>query len=572
MEEFSILAAVAVAVIVAVAHFAPRLGVAAPVLLVLAGIGASYVPGTPHLDMDPHLILTVVLPPLLYAAAITVPAVEFRRNFSAISSLAVLLVIVSALVTGLLLHWLVPEIPLAIAIALGAVIAPPDAVAATSVGKRLGLPPRLLVVLEGEGLVNDATALVLLRSAVAAGAGGVSLLDVTADFLRAVVIGLLVGVVIGLVAVRVRAFLDDPVLITAVSLTVPFVAFVPAEELHASGVLAVVVAGLVTGYQSSHHFEAQDRVTERINWRTVQLLLENGVFLLMGYQIESLVSDVRGSDDLGVGGTVLLGLLLTVVLVALRMAFMIPLTAWLRAQQRRGVAMAPRLGALQEHLGTIAPEEASSGRRLRHVQRRVDRKLADLQQLERNALGWRGGAVLGWSGMRGVVTLAAAQSLPADTPWRSQLILVAFVVALVTLVVQGTSLPWVIRVLGVRGTDEQAARVELDGLLTEISQVMTDALDNPDLVRSDGRRFSERALAKGRTQQELFTRYVSTATPEDQARLDEHRELRMLLLEAGAAALRDCRTSGEWNSGTLARAQSLLDAEVIHLENGVPGR
>src|SRR4051794_36563847 len=189
MEEYSLVGAAAVLLIVLIARFAPKLGVAAPVLLVMAGIGLSYIPGSPEIDLDPHLILTVVLPPLLYAAAITVPASDFRRNIGAISALAVLLVIVSAVVCGLILWWLIPDVPFAAAIALGAVIAPPDAVAATSIGKRLGLPPRLLLVLEGEGLVNDATALVMLRSAIAATAGAVTVWGVAWDFGQAVVIG-----------------------------------------------------------------------------------------------------------------------------------------------------------------------------------------------------------------------------------------------------------------------------------------------------------------------------------------------------------------------------------------------
>ena len=417
MEEVATLGAVAVLVIVAVAHFARRLGVAAPVLLVLVGIAASYVPGAPEVEPNPQLILAVVLPPILYSAAITVPASDFRRNFRAISALAVVLVLVSALVTGLLLHWLLPDLGLATAIALGAVISPTDAVAATSVAKRLGLPPRLVTVLEGEGLVNDATALVLLRAAVAATAGAVSFAGVAGDFVLAVVLGALVGAVVGVVSVRVRSRLDDPVLTTVISLTVPFVAFAPAEEVQASGVLAVVVAGLITGHESAARFSARDRLSERINWRTIQVLLENGVFLLMGYEIHEIVSDVSGGPGLGVPRTVLIGLLLAGVLMVLRMAFMLPLVWWLRRGERRAVAVAPHLSAAVDRLDGLGDGPGSPWHATRsRLQRRLRTRIADAEALAKEGLGLRGGAVLGWSGMRGVVTLAAAQSLPSDVP------------------------------------------------------------------------------------------------------------------------------------------------------------
>jgi hypothetical protein len=268
--QLGVLAIAAVLAIVSVAKVAPRVGVAVPIALVVVGIVASYLPFVPNLDVDPHLILTVVLPPILYSAAVNVHATDFRRNVKAIGGLSVLLVVISAIAVGFLLHWLIPDLGLAAAIALAAVVSPPDAVAAISIGKRLGLPPRLVTVLEGEGLINDATALVMLRSAVAATAGVVSLWDVLGDFAFAVLAGLVIGLLAGLLTVWIRAKLDEPVLTTAISFTVPFLAFVPAEEIHASGVLAVVVAGLVTGHQSARHFTAQDRISERTRGRPGQ--------------------------------------------------------------------------------------------------------------------------------------------------------------------------------------------------------------------------------------------------------------------------------------------------------------
>jgi NhaP-type Na+/H+ or K+/H+ antiporter len=573
-EQLAVLGTVAVLVIVAVAHVAPRLGVAAPVLLVLVGIGASYVPGAPEVEVDPHLILAVVLPPILYSAAITVPAADFRRNVRAISALAVVLVVVSAFVSGLLIYSLLPDLDLAAAIALGAVVSPPDAVAATAIGKRLGMPPRLVTVLEGEGLVNDATALVMLRSAIAATAGAVSFWGVIGDFALAVALGALVGAVVGVVSVKIRSRLDDPVLTTVISLTVPFVAFVPAEQLHASGVLAVVVAGLVTGHQSAQHFSAQDRISERINWRTIQLLLENGVFLLMGYEIHLILDDVSNSSGMGISQTVLLGLLVTVVLVSLRMLFMLPLVAWLRSSERRAAEAAPFLSATMARLDDVRhePRTPREAARLRFFRRKLRTRIADVEALSRDGLGWRGGAVLGWSGMRGVVTLAAAQSLPAEVPYRSQLILIAFTVALVTLVGQGTTLPLLIRRLGIRGTDAEADQRELAALVEELAEVMSSRLDSPDLRRPSGGPFAADIVDQVRVYNSEIARRLADTDATGRSTVDQRRELRRMLLETGQLALVDARASGTYAARTVERAQAILDAEMVRLEAGsTPG-
>lgn len=568
MEEYALLAVAAVLVIVGVAHVAPRLGVAAPVLLVVVGVVASYLPGAPELVFEPEWILAVVLPPILYSAAITVPAADFRRNFRAISALAVVLVLGSAFATGLLVHWLLPDLGLATAIALGAVISPPDAVAATAVGKRLGLPPRMVTVLEGEGLVNDATALVMLRSAIAASAGAVTFWGVLGDFVYAVAVGGVIGAVIGLVTVRVRARLDDPVLTTSLSLVVPFLAFVPAEEVHASGVLAVVVAGLITGHESARHFTTQDRISERINWRTLQMLLENGVFLVMGYEIHVILDGVSRDGDLEVAEAIGLGLLLSGLLVVLRMAFMLPLTAWLRRSERRAAGAAAYLSEaverIEEHRAA-QPDGVGSGR-ARYVEQKLRQRIVDAEALSREGLSRRGAVVLGWSGMRGVVTVAAAQSLPEETAYRSELILVAFTVALVTLVVQGTTLPLLIRRLRLRGTDAEADRRELAGLLGELAEVMGARLDSPDLRTVAGTRFDPAVVGQVRAYNDELARRLSTLDGGSSELLDERRELRRILLEAGQLALVDARAEGTYAARTIQQAQTILDTEMLRVD------
>lgn len=358
----------------------------------ILGVILSYVPGLPEIEIEPELILAVVLPPILYAAAVNVPVTDFRRNLRAITGLSVVLVVISAVVVGFLLTWLLPGLPLAAAIALGAVVSPPDAVAATSIGKRLGVPSKLVTVLEGEGLVNDATALVLLRSAVAAIAGSFSFVEIAGDFAFAA-IG--IGVAVGLVTVWARSRINQPTLTTAISFVVPFLAFLaflPAESVHASGVLSVVVAGLVTGYKSARHLSAQDRISERMNWRTIQLLLENGVFLVMGLQISGIIENVE-EEGLDVWAGVGIGLLVVVALTVLRALFMIPLVISLRFEQRRAVGMLDRAEDFLANMNSPEMVARASEKRRNGIQRRIENQRSDWETLAREGLGWRGGAV-----------------------------------------------------------------------------------------------------------------------------------------------------------------------------------
>ena len=560
MQEVALLAVVAVLIIVAVSYVAPRLGVAAPVLLVVVGMACSRLPGAPHVVVEPEWILVVVLPPILYSAAVNVPVMDFRRNFRTIGALSVLLVVGSAFGTGLLIWWLLPEIGLPAAIALGAVISPPDAVAATSIGKRLGLPPRLVTILEGEGLVNDATALVLLRTAVAAIAGTVSFWGALGDFGRAVLIGVVVGAVVGLVSVWARSRIQDqPVLTTAISFVVPFLAFIPAEELHASGVIAVVTAGLITGHLSARKFTAHDRISERTNWRTIQLLLENGVFLLMGFEITAVVSDVRASGE-SVWTAFSLGLLATFVLIVLRVVFVVPLIALLRHQQRRADQLTGRIEAV---LGMISAQPPD--KRYERATRALQRKHADATFFASEGLGWRGGAVLAWSGMRGVVTLAAAQSLPTDVPHRAELVLIAFTVAIVTLLLQGGTLPTLIKLLGIRGNDEDHERREYARLAAELMAATQALLENSALERENGKPFDDEVLAKARERglamAEILDKML-TADRDPDSLLHQQRELQRLFLDAQQNALLDARAGGTYSSHTLERAQNFIDSQA----------
>lgn len=591
--DYALLVLFGILTIVAVASVAPKLGVAAPLVLVVIGTACSFIPALPPIEFEPGLLLSLVLPPILYAAAVNVPLVDLRRNIKPIAGLSVLLVIVSALAVGVLMHALIPVLSFPAAVALGAVVSPPDAVAATAIAKRLGLPPRLVTILEGEGLVNDATALVLLRSAIAAAAGSVALWQVVGEFLLAAFGAIAVGLAIGFVTVWLRSKLTNPVLNTTVSFAVPFLAYLPAEKLHASGVLAVVVAGLVTGHQSARYFSAQNRINERINWRTVQFVLENGVFLLMGLELRTLIVKVQGEQ--GIVTALEFGLLTTALLAAVRVVFVIPLIALLRRDQRRAAQAGKDLETAIRRIDKPVDSPESLAPNTARRRRFLVRRRADVNFFTSQGLGWRGGTVLAWSGMRGVVTVAAAQSLPIGIPHRSELVLIAFIVAVMTLLGHGATLPVLIRGLGIVGTDSTADRKELADLVDRISRKGLAALDDADLTQQSGARFESEVIERVRIDSRLVSEsFAEEASPEppgfgaledgnDTGSADEdrenrperepasagpheqHRALRMRVLRAERAALLEARSTGAYSSRVMERAQHMLDLEESRL-------
>jgi CPA1 family monovalent cation:H+ antiporter len=577
--EFALIGVVAVVTIVAVSAFSRQLGIAAPLVLVLVGIAYSFIPGVPPIHVPPWLILEAVLPPLLYSAAVQVPLVDFRRNIGSIATLSVLLVFGTAIGIGFLLYAILPGLDLAAAIALGAVVSPTDAVAATAIAKRLGLPGRLITMLEGESLVNDASALVLLKTAIAATGASISALQLGGDFALSTISAIAAGLIVGVVTVWLRSKLHDSMLETAVSFAVPFIAYIPVEFAGASGLLAVVVAGIYTGHRSARAFTAQSRISERLNWRTVQFLLENGVFLLIGAQLRTIVEDVQSEHDrIGVWGSVLLGLLVMAALLLIRVLFIAPLLALLRDQRRRAKAAKKRVSGRLKRLRSDDEQQRAAAAPVPGVShdrqaRLLERRSADLSSKQRSAVGARSGLVLTWAGMRGVVTLAAAQSLPKDTPYQPQLVLIAVTVTIVSLLLQGGTLPWLIRATGVRGSDAAADRRELAELLDEIKEAGTDVLEHPRLQRPDGQEIDPGVIE--RLRENMLRRSESAwerAEHEDDDDVmgphQQYRELLAEVLDAQRNALLEARSRGSYRSRILAEAQSMLDLEESRLNTG----
>jgi CPA1 family monovalent cation:H+ antiporter len=380
----------------------------APLILTVIGAVASFVPGVPTVELTPDLVLIGLLPPLLYAAAIRTSLVDFRHNLRPIGLLSVGLVVFTTLGVGLVTWWVIPGLPLAAGFALGAVVAPPDAVAATAVARRVGLPRRVITILEGESLVNDATALVALRLAVAAIGSTITAWEIVADFAMATVGGVGVGIVVAAVVGNVRKHVRDPLTDTSLSLVTPFAAYLAAEQIHASGVLALVVTGLLLGHVAPRVQSASSRTIEQTNWTTIAYVLENTVFLLIGLQTATIVNDL-GDSTLTPDQVTAATAAVVLAVVLLRPIWVFPAT----------------------YLTRLVPS----------IARRDP------------APPWTYPAVISWAGMRGVVTLAAVFVLPADTPHREVLVLIALVVVGATLLLQGATLPWVVRRLRLSGPD-----------------------------------------------------------------------------------------------------------------------
>ena len=282
--DLLIIAVLGILAIAAASQLSDRIGVAPALILLAGGTAVGFLPFIPAIELDPQVVLEGVLPPLLFSTAVSISTINFRRELAPVAVLAILLVALSAAVIGVALALVVPGLSLAWAIAMGAILSPTDAVA-ISIARRLGVSQRIITVLEGEGLLNDATALVLLSSAVsAATSGGISIGGVLGGFALAVLVALGVGWLVGEVSLRVRSHITDPTVDTVVSFTVPFLAAIPAEHMHGSGLVAAVVAGLITGHRGPRMLPPAHRVASRTNWHTVELTLEGLIFLFMGLE------------------------------------------------------------------------------------------------------------------------------------------------------------------------------------------------------------------------------------------------------------------------------------------------
>jgi CPA1 family monovalent cation:H+ antiporter len=506
-------------VVAALATAARRLAVPPPILMLLGGIALGFVPGLPPIELDPNIVFLVFLPPLLYVAAVFAPLRDYRTNARAIGLLAIGLVLVTAAAVAAVARLLIPSLGWAQAFALGAIVAPPDAVAATSILQRIGVPRRVVAILEGESLLNDATALVSYRLALAAAASGAfSAGDAILSFLIVAIGGVAVGLVAGAAAAGIRLRLrDTPVSIT-VSILTPFGAYLAAERLGVSGVLATVTAGLYIGRRLAV-LSSEDRIAGSAVWQTINFLLNGILFTLIGMQLPAIIRGlgaVQLGDALGVAAAV------TLVVIVVRFIWVFPATylpRWL--------------------VGGVGPNEPQPSPRI--------------------------STIVAWAGLRGAVSLAAALALPLQFQQRTLLIFITFCVIAATLIGQGLTLPALARWLGVVAThdvahEEAHARAAIaDTALALMPALRTRWPGHIELIDRLQVEYEHRAQhAEEHHEGELG---------EADRELFEHRQLKQELIDTERQAAREMHGRGAISDEVLRRLERDLD--LAELRAGV---
>jgi monovalent cation/hydrogen antiporter len=444
-----------------------------PILFVVGGLLLSWIPGLPKITLNPELVFLFCLPPLLFPAALFTSWRDFRANLRPISLLAIGLVLFTTVTVAYLAYYFM-HLPLAAGFVLGAIISPPDAIAATAIAQRLKVPRRIVTILEGESLVNDATALVAYRFALGAVAtGSFSLAHATGQFLIVGSGGILTGLAVGWLAQQFHKRMDDAPIEITVSLLTPFVAYLFAERLHLSGVLAVVTAGLYLGRRMPELLTFKTRLQSGPVWEIVEFLLNGAVFILIGLQLPE-VLHVLSSHDISIHQLVWDALFISFAVILIRMLWVFP-SAYL-----------PRL--LFKRIRQRDPYPS-----------------------------WRHVTIIGWTGMRGVVSLAAALAIPLSIdgtsdgqsfPYRDLILFLTFIVILATLVVQGLSLPLLIRWLGVRDDgsmekEEREARLKAN----QAALARLNEIGECEPTKAD-------ALQRLRVEYEDHIRQVEGAEPE----------------------------------------------------------
>jgi monovalent cation/hydrogen antiporter len=529
--------------VAALATLAARLKIPYPILLVLGGSALGFVPGLPPVELDPELVFLLFLPPLLYVSAIFTSWRDFRANIRAISLLAVGLVLMTTFVVGAVVH-IITGIPWAAAFVLGAIVSPTDAIAATAVAQRLGVPRRIVTILEGESLVNDATGIVAYRVAVAAVVtGAFSVWEAGLQFVVGAAGGVAVGFAVGWLVVWARRHLsEDPSVQNIASLLTPFVAYLAAEEfphslwevlhelygvpgdLHFSGVLAVVTTGLYLGRKGPYIISSGTRLQGYATWELITFLLNGLIFILIGLQLRSVV---EGLEDYTAGQIISYAVLVSLTVILVRMIWVYPAT---------------------------------------YVPRWAIRRIRERDP----SPPWRSVSVVAWTGMRGVISLAAALALPLQTaagapfPDRDLIIFLTFCVILATLVIQGLSLPVLIRALGLED-DHIGEKEETHGRIqvAEAALQRLDELADEGWVREDT---TERVRGLYTYRRNRFASRFDGDLEGVEERSAAYQRLMVELLAAQRLRLVTMRDEGSIGDEVMHRIERDLDLEESRLE------
>jgi CPA1 family monovalent cation:H+ antiporter len=521
-----LLAAVAV-----LALLSRKLPVPYPILLVLGGLCFGLIPGLPSVHLDPELVFLFFLPPLLYPAAMFTSWRDFRANLRPISLLAVGLVLFTTASVGFLAHYLIQDLPLAAGFVLGAIISPPDAIAASAIAQRLRIPRRIVTILEGESLVNDATALVAFRFAVAAVVtGSFSFSHAAGQFFIVGIGGILVGAAAGFLTAWIQKPIDDPPIEITISLLTPFVAYLPAEQLQVSGVLAVVTCGLYHGWRIPELTSSRTRLRAGPVWEMVEFLLNGFIFILIGLQLPEVLRRLSGRS---IPQLVWYAAVISLAVIAVRILWVFPAT------------YLPRL--LSKSLRARDPYPA-----------------------------WQHVTIVAWTGIRGVVSLAAALALPFSPgnqnafPGRDLILFLTFIVILATLVVQGLSLPPLIRWLGVK--DDRAAEKEERQARLKANQAALARLD--ELAKLD--QVDAEVLQRLRVEYQDRLRQLEVCEPEIGEELrglfsSDYERVSYEALLVERKTILQLRNEGVINDEVLRRIQLDIDLAEARLRfHGVP--
>ena len=524
-ETFLIVLFVAVAGLNVVAY---RLGIPYPIPLVIGGLALGFVPGVPDVELEPELVLVIFLPPLLYSAAFFSDLRALRRDLRPISLSAIGLVLATTVSVGVIAHEAI-GMDWAVAFALGAIVSPTDPVAATAIMRNVGAPRRIVNIVEGESLVNDASALILYRTAVAAAVGGsFSAIDAGLEFVGAAVGGVAIGLAVAFVIGEIRRRIDDAPTEITISLLTGYAAFIPAEELGLSGVLAAVTAGIYLGFRAPELISPQTRLQAFGMWEILTFLLNATLFILIGLQLPVIVDELDREiwEAIGWAALICAAVIATRILWNWGMAYII------RALDRREVQRARR-----------AP--------------------------------WQFRFVVSWSGMRGAVSLAAALALPLETdaggafPERDLILFITFTLILVTVVGQGLTLPAVIRGLGVVEDSSEEEGEELKARLVASRAALTrlDELEGEDWTHDDT---IERVRGMYRFRQRRFKVRAGKMDDEDGVGIEDrslaYQRLMHEVFDAQRTELVRLRDTGEISAEVMRRVERELDLEESRLE------
>lgn len=506
-----------------------KLKISYPILLVIAGLVISLIPGMPNISLEPDLVFLVFLPPLLYSAAWNTSWHEFWKLRRPISLLAFGLVIFTSSLVAVVSNALIPNFPLAYGFLLGGIISPPDAVAATSVLQGLRIPKRVGIILEGESLINDASSLIVFRFAlVAITTGQFVFADAAKSFLYVVLTGVLIGVAIGYVLYFLHRYLPTtPAIDSCITLLSPYIMYIVAEHFKASGVLSVVSGGLFLTYRSQDLFSYDSRLSIYSLWETVTFMLNGIVFIIIGLELPVIVKGLNGHS---IQEAIFYAVVISVLTIVVRLVWIYP--------------------------GAYIPRMLSKR----------------LRKREANP-GWRSVFLVGWSGMRGVVSLAAALSIPLmlgqqNFPHRNLILFITFVVILFTLVLQGLSLKPIIKLLKIETNEKESEKLQAVALRVHLAEAVLGYLDTNYTEETGTHETYRRVRDRYERMIEVAKRKLdgNVGNEEEKNFLPKYRQMLIELVHIRRLELNRFRHTGEYSEELIRERERELDLEEARLK------